>query len=371
VWLQGYDISEAVGYHYGQFPPKNLDYQRLLKPVAKAAAAIAHYDAVLRSLHNSELLLAPLRSREAVISSRMEGTIATLDEILRYEAEDEHSAVRMEVIEVLSYRRALNHAQRMLHDGIPISGRVIRETHGRLMLVGRGASTEPGVFKREQNYIVDRGSKVVQFIPVDVANLEERFRAWEVYINDDALEPLIQTAVSHVEFEAIHPFKDGNGRLGRMLITLMLWAKGLIAAPHLYVSEQLEQNKDEYVDRMRKVSQKGDWTGWCEFFLRSLEEQADKNLAAARNIRDLHEQMKDVFRKHLSNQWFMVALDFVFKNPIFRNSRFTATSGIPPQTAHRITSQLAKAGLLTTLQAASGRRPALYAFEPLLAVLRT
>ncbi len=368
--LNNYDFSQAIGYHYGQFPPKEIDYEKLSPIISRTSAAIARCDAVMRGLHNSELLLAPLRRREAVISSRIEGTIATLDEVLMYEADDSSAGSRREVVEVFSYERALSHAQKLIHEGLPISGRLIKQAHSKMLFFGRGADKQPGEFKSDQNYVVDPNKKRILFIPSDMARFEGLFSKFEEYANRDDLEPLIQIAISHLEFEALHPFKDGNGRVGRMLITLMLWTKNLISAPHFYISGQLEQQKQEYIDRMREVSEKNKWTEWCVFFLQALEAQANENLSTAMKIEELYEEMKVVFQQTLSSQWAINALDYVFNKPVFRNNAFTSESGIPKPTAHRMTHLLTDAELLTEIVPASGRRAAIYAFEPLLKIVR-
>lgn len=373
--LQGYDLKSAVTYHGGKFPPAALDYATLLKPLGRTAAALARYDAILRGLHNKDLLLAPLRRQEAVISSRIEGTVATLDEVLRYEAEQDDEEARtpprQEVLEVVSYARAMAHAQRLIEDGLPLCGRLIKETHSRLLFMGRGADKQPGQFRTDQNYVVDRSHKRVLFRPIAPEKLNDGISALERFINDENMEPLIQTALTHVEFEALHPFKDGNGRVGRMLITLELWAKQLISAPHFYVSGAIEDRRDEYIDRLRLVSAEGRWSEWCAFFLSIIEAQANENIDIAEKISALYEDMKGRFREVLASQWAIVALDFIFGRPIFRNSAFTSQAGIPRQTAARFSRLLADSGLLTTIQPASGRRPALYAFEPLLKIVRS
>ena len=239
----------------------------------------------MQSLHNSELLLGPLRKREAVISSRMEGTVATLDEILEFEADEEgdqdFAKYRNEIIEVISYSRALSVAQQLISDGLPISSRLIKKAHKTLLAFGRGANLQPGEFKTDQNYVVDKNRKKVLFIPADPQSFDSLFHTLEIYINDPKNEPLLMVTMAHVEFESLHPFKDGNGRLGRMLITLMLWTRGLISAPHFYVSGQFEKSKDQYIDRMRAVSQSNDWTGWSVFFLNAITAQAHENLETA------------------------------------------------------------------------------------------
>ena len=176
--------------------------------------------------------------------------------------------------------------------------------------------------------------------------------------------------MTDIEFEALHPFKDGNGRIGRMLITLMLWSSGTISSPHFYASGYFEDNKDLYIDTMRKVSEQGDWESWCAFFLEAIEQQAIKNLSIAEDIHSLYEKMKKILSDILSSKWSVNALDFVFTNPVFRNNRFTSNSGIPAASAARFTRVLLDNEIIITIEEASGRRPALYSFEPLMNIVR-
>lgn len=190
------------------------------------------------------------------------------------------------------------------------------------------------------------------------------------FIRSDDQVPLLRAAIAHVEFEALHPFEDGNGRVGRMLITLMLWNLGIISQPHFYVSGYFERYKDEYIERMRQVSASGDWTSWCVLFLDALDAQALENLDTANQIQTLYDEMRERFRLLLKSQWSTHALDFVFQNPIFRNNRFTTGSGIPTPTANRFTRKLVEQNYLRTIIPAAGRSPAMYAFEPLLRIVR-
>jgi len=372
----GYQMTGAVQYHYGKFPPATIDYGRLIKPLSAAAAALARYDQMLKGLHSSDILLAPLRSQEAVISSRMEGTVSTLDEVLRLEAEEEEQGeaaqrnARTEAIEVLLYSRAMKTAQASMKDGAPLSSWLIRSSHKMLLGFGRGAHLSPGEFKTEQNYLADKPKKKVLFVPISPDLLQAGLDRFFEFIHDDSYEILIRTAIAHLEFEALHPFKDGNGRIGRMIIPLMLWKSGAISEPHFYISEFFEQNKDDYIDLMRAVSFEDAWTDWIIFFLRALESQSNQNLQKAEEIRGLYEEMKERFRNVLSSRWTITALDFIFTRPVFRNNLFTSKSGIPAPTAHKFTRNLLDAGLLTTIVSSSGRRPALYAFEPLLSLVR-
>jgi Fic family protein len=369
------DMTDAVQYHYGHFPPAQLDYGRLVPQLVKATDAIARYDQMLKNMHNSEILLRPLRSQEAVISSRMEGTVSTIDEILRYEAdlEDDSSdgrQTRSEVVETFFYQQALKEAQSAVETGQPVSQHLIRSAHQRLLSFGRGAALSPGRFKTEQNYLADRSRRKILFVPISPERLQEGLDGLFQYIANSQEVPLIKAAISHVEFEALHPFKDGNGRIGRMLITLLLWTSNVISQPHFYISGFFEENKDQYIDIMREVSASNDWTSWCHFFLEAIEKQAFKNLEVAENIRQLYERMKTEFREALASKWSLNALDYVFTNPVFRNNRFTRDSGIPLSSAIRITKTLQERGHLRVLEEPSGRRPAMFAFEALLQVVR-
>jgi len=369
------NTDNAVNYHYGEFPPSNLNFGDLVSSLVSSTDALARYDQMLKNLHNSEILLAPLRNQEAVISSRMEGTISTLDEILKYEADQDvqvgdHKRVRSEVIETFLYARALKSTQNALEKGYPFSQSLIKGIHQQLLSYGRGSSKSPGKYKNEQNYLADKVRKKVSFIPISPEKLQDGMDSLFKYFEQSTHPPIIKTGIAHLEFEALHPFLDGNGRIGRMLITLMLWRSGTISAPHFYISGYLEENKESYIDTMRDVSRNGDWENWCLFFLNAVEDQANSNLNISVTIRSLYEEMKIMFSDSLSSKYSMHALDFVFTNPVFRNNKFTSKSGIPASTAARFTRILVDNNLLKTVEEASGRRPALYSFEPLMDLVR-
>lgn len=369
------NFDDAVDYHYGKFPVDKLKYEKLIGPLVKATDAIARFDQMLKNMHNSEILLAPLRKQEAVISSRMEGTISTMDEILQYEAdhkegEKDGRKYRSEVIETVLYHYSMKIAQEYLKEGRPINEWFIRAMHRELLSFGRGARKNPGEFKSDQNYLADKTKRRILFVPISPIKLPEGLERLFEYLENSDDQILIKVALSHIEFEALHPFKDGNGRIGRMLITLLLWKSGIISAPHFYISGYLEEEKDRYIRTMREVSKNDAWTEWCIFFLEAVEKQAIMNLEISESIQSLYAEMKDVFRGLLVTQWHIQALDFIFANPIFRNNHFKSESGIPPQPSKRITKILSDNGLLTTIEEASGRKAALYSFEPLMKLVR-
>jgi Fic family protein len=374
--IKPYDFSSAVAYHTGRFPPTTLNYELLLPEISAATASLARYDEKMVSMVNSRLLLAPFRRQDAVASSRMEGTISTLEEVYRLEAEedaatsDPYADARDDDVEVFLYSRALRRAQEALEEGQPLSEHLVRSAHQTLLSFGRGAQKRPGSYKVEQNYVGDDRRNVVHYVPIAPQQLAPAMENLFKYVKESHHLPLIKTAVAHVEFEALHPFEDGNGRIGRMLITLMLWNLGVLRQPHFFVSGYFETHKDEYIERMRAVSELGDWTGWIAFFLTALHEQAKLNIEIADEIVGLYGTMRERFREILNSQYHDQALDFVFGNPVFKNDRFVEKSGIPATTARILSRRLVEAGLLRTLQPASGRRAALYSFDALLDLLR-
>ncbi len=369
-------LNGAVEYHYGKFPPQHLRFEDLLDPVSEAAAAISRYDQMLASMHNSEILLAPLRNQEAVVSSRMEGTISTLDEVLRIEAEGADSDAdafrhsRSEAVETYLYTRAMQRIQQEIEGGRPLSEFLIRQAHQILLSFGRGAAKSPGSYKTEQNYIGEKRRQSVSFVPISPQALQSGMQSLIGFIEHSTLNRLLKAAIAHVEFEALHPFKDGNGRIGRMLITLMLWTSGLIRQPHFYVSSYFERNRDDYIDMMRRVSSNDEWTEWCMFFLDGLRYQAERNTLVAGRIFKLYDDMKLRFREELKSEWSIEALDFMFANPSFQNSKFTSHDRIPAHVAASMTRKLREAGILSQIVPGSGRRPAIYGFEPLIAIIR-
>lgn len=372
--IQDYNFNQAVRYHSGAFPPKELDYSLIINHLLEAAAALARYDQMLKHMNNKDIFLAPLRNQEAVISSRMEGTISTMDEILQYQAEHGDTTLspetRSEVIETILYRRALTTAQQQLQDGHPLGIPLIKGMHQQLLSYGRGAGKSPGAFKTKQNYLGDKGTRIIRFIPISPEQLPGGMETLIGFIHSSSLPALLRAALAHIEFEALHPFEDGNGRVGRMLVTLMLWRDGLISEPHFYISRYFELHKDEYIHTMRETSRTRHWEPWCVFFLGAVAEQARHNIAVADSIRDLYEEMKPRFSKILSSKWAVSALDFIFANPLFTNKSLSQSAGIPGATAARFTRALIEERLLEIVRPASGRRAATYRFEPLMERIR-
>ena len=361
----------TVYYHLGQFPPSEMDWSELIPLLGPASAAVARFDGTLSAIPNAAVLLSPLTTQEAVLSSRIEGTQATMGEVLEFEAEGDTEQVSSErkadIHEVLNYRAAMRHAEKMLAD-LPLSQRVIREAH-RVLLDGvRGHGKAPGEYRRVPNWIGPAGCAMEQarFVPIAADKLPEAMSAWERYLHEEAADRLVQLALLHAEFEALHPFLDGNGRLGRMLVPLFLWQSGLIQRPMFYISAFFEANRDEYYDRLLAVSRDGDWTGWCRFFLISLKSQAEENQRKATAILTLYEKMKREVADLIRSQYAIHSLDWMFERPIFKSSDFIATAGIPKATAKRILPALREAGVLKIFVEARGQRSAVLSFPALL-----
>ncbi len=360
----------AVHYHEGKFPPdQRLDWPKLIPFIGPASAALARYDGMLAAIPNSGVLLAPLATREAVLSSRIEGTQATMGEVLQFEAgrEPASSERREDILEVLNYRDAMRRAARML-DELPLSQRVVREAH-RVLLAGvRGRGKSPGAYRRVPNWIGPPGCTVdnARFVPVGAERLPDAMSAWERYFHEEAPDRLVQLAILHAEFEALHPFLDGNGRLGRMLVPLFLWQAGLIRAPVFYISAYFEARRDAYYDGLLAVSRDDDWTGWCRFFLEAVRMQAEDNLGKTDRILKLYEGMKGRMPAMTRSQYAIRALDWIFEWPIFRTTDFIAAAGIPKPTARRILKVLREGGILEVIIKGQGRRPSVLAFPALL-----
>ncbi|MDD4051843.1 MAG: Fic/DOC family N-terminal domain-containing protein, partial [candidate division Zixibacteria bacterium] len=241
----------SVHYHEGRFPPANLDLPRLLPLVGPANAELARYDGILSAIPNAQVLLAPLTTQEAVLSSRIEGTQVMLGEVLEYEAGEETASEekKVDIHEVLNYRTALRQAVAQM-DSLPLSQRLIRDAHGILMQGVRGRNKAPGDYRRVPNWIGPDGTTMdaARFVPISPERVPDAMSVWENYLHSDAPDRLIQLAILHAEFEAIHPFLDGNGRLGRLLVPLYLVDKKLLSGPNFYISAYFEAHRDEYYD---------------------------------------------------------------------------------------------------------------------------
>jgi Fic family protein len=355
-------------YEPHTLPLSNLDFARLLPKIGPANAALARYDGLLQSLVNPVVLLSPLTQQEAVLSSKIEGTQATVDEVLEYEAGLEFEEEKTQDIhEIVNYRKTLTLAtQEIAHR--PITLGLLRQMHAVLMDSVRGADKMPGQFRLDQNWIGSSGCPIEQatFVPPSPLRLLDHLQAWETYIACQDVDVLLQCAVVHAQFELIHPFKDGNGRIGRLLIPLFLYHKQALANPMFYMSDYLENHYDTYYARLQAISRDKDWSGWIAFFLDAVTQQALANTQRVQAMMALYEDMKRRIAELTRSQHAIAVLDALFDRPIFQSADFVQRSGIPKQSALPFLRTLRDAGILQVLREGSGRRPAVLAFRDLL-----
>ena len=360
-------------YRADWFPPASVDWSALLPLIGRAQRAIAGYEGVLYGVPNPHILLSPLSTQEAVLSSRIEGTQSSLTEVLALEANggsDGGSAPeRANAREVLNYRLALWRATDLM-ESLPLSGRLIRRAHTVLMQGARGRMADPGEYRRLQNWIGPPNSReeTATFVTCPVPELSGAMSAWERYLHDDAPDALVQLAVTHAWFEAIHPFLDGNGRLGRLMVPLFLVSKGLLSQPNFYLSEFLERHREDYYRHLLGAQSEGNWSPWLRFFLTALEKQAIANTAKARQILDLYHERKEWITRRARSQYAVAALDQMFDRPVFWASSLAASASIPKPTARRILRLLRDENVLQEIAPARGRRAAVLEFGELIRI---
>jgi Fic family protein len=344
-------------------PLKSLDWESLVPLIAKANRALALYRGMLQAVTNPELFLSPLTTQEAVLSSKMEGTQATLVEVLEYEAKNRPEGEKGDIQEVLNYRTALRVATAELRKR-PISLNMVKRLHFVLMDSVRGRDKARGEFRTTQNYIGRPGStiKEASFVPPPPGRVPEFLANMESYIHYEEKDTLVQLAVVHAQFEIIHPFMDGNGRVGRILIPVFLVEKGLLDGPSFYISAYLEKNRDIYCQRLHDISEKKRWQEWIAFFLTAAIEQANANHHKAISIMAFHDRTKIEVASVLKSPYTLQALDAIFEQPVFNSVAFIQRSGIPERSALRILGKLEDAGVITLREPKSGRKPAVWMF---------
>lgn len=350
-------------------PLESIEWTALIEAIGAANLELGNLKGTLKGIVNPGVLLSPLTLREAVLSSRIEGTQATLQEVLFYEAmPDESNPKRFDIQEVINYRKTLNEGEKAIKDR-PMNLNMLKDLHAVLMDSVRGQEQRPGEFRRDQNWIGPRGSRIEQayFIPPDPKNMQWSLQNWEHYWHHNEKDPLVQMALLHAQFEIIHPFRDGNGRIGRVLIPLFLTEKGILENPTFYFSEYLESNRDEYYSRLRAISDSGDWNGWIQFFLAGVRVQARAMHRKAEAIILLYEDMKRrIFE--LNSTFGLPALDTIFTMPIFSSREFVRYSGIPRASAQRLLVELRERDILKIVSEGVGRRPTTYSFPALLEI---
>ena len=364
-------MSAPVLYHLDGFPPANIDWARLVPLIGRANAALARYDGLIQAIPNAAVLLSPLTTQEAVLSSKIEGTNVTMAEVLEIEAGADAGVSepkRQDTEEILNYRRALRAASDEIAHR-PLSPHLLRQAHAVLMTGVRGRDKDPGAFRTAQNWIGSANAPIERatFVPIPQEHLQSGLDQWATYAaSTTEPDPLVQLAVLHAEFEALHPFKDGNGRLGRMIIPLFLFERKVLSGPNFYMSGYLEARREQYIELLRDVSRSGAWTAWCAFFLEGLIDQASDNQRRAQAILQLHQHMLTHVAELTHSEHAPRAVEFLFTAPVFTSPLFVEQSGIPRQTALRFLAVLRAAGVLHTVRPRSGRRSAVLAFQRLI-----
>lgn len=330
--------------------------------VSKAATEVGRYAGFLSNIPNPWLLLSPITTQEAVLSSKLEGTHATLEDILNHEAGNQTDIEADEIREIQNYRNALFHAINNISkmdelsnpsSKSPLTTKVIKNMHAILLDNVRGASKHPGQFKIQQNYI--GGAASISFTPLPAELTEEYMSNFERYIHHDDISPFLQSAIMHAQFEMIHPFEDGNGRIGRLLIPLFFYYRGLIPVPTFYMSSYFEKNRDAYISNLSTISKNNTWSKWIEFFLLGIIEQAQLNTLKANEILTLYDKYKSL-APNIKSYYFIPVLDFIFQHPLFTASQLLADHDLgSKQTVYNILDKLCKNKIITQITSAKNK----------------
>ncbi len=326
--------------------PPTLDFtSELVTELSKAAGCIGLLAGTGRNLQNPALLIGPYLRREAVLSSRIEGTMSTLADL--YEDEATGSA-RGDVREVRNYLTAHEYGLKTLKK-LPLCLRLLREVHKRLMQGVRGHDRHPGRFRSYQNWIGrDPGAPIeeARYVPPPVPEMQVALSDFENFLHDKTLPPLVVAALAHYQFEAIHPFGDGNGRIGRLLISLLLHERGLLPQPLLYISAYFERSGVEYYDRLLRVSTHGDWHGWLTYFLKGVAIQAQAAVDDAERLLDLQARYHDLLSGARARQAAHRLIDQLFMNPYITAPRAAKVLKVSAPTARAAIRDLEAQGIL-------------------------
>ena len=301
------------------------------------------------------LLISPILSQEAVLSSKLEGTHATLEDLLNYQAGNYVEVQQDEIKEIQNYREALTYALNTLsiidednNDSkkLPLSTRIIKEMHKILLDNVRGSTKRPGEFKRNQNYIGTRNEILFTPVPPELTN--EYMSNLENYIHMDEISLIIQSAIIHAQFEMIHPFEDGNGRIGRLLIPLFLYYRKALPIPTFYMSSFFEKDRSLYISNLSNISKNNDWESWIKYYLTGVIISADENSIKAKDIFELYNYLKDEKMIQLNTKNYIKILDFLFQYPIFTVPQISKKLDIPNRTIYRYLNKLVELDILNT-----------------------
>ena len=353
-------------------PSPPIDLHRLEPFLSRANVALGRLDGMADVLPNPDLFVAMYVRNEAVLSSQIEGTQASLDDVLEYEAgipsgEDGRPP---DVVDVYTYGRALNFGLARLNE-LPLSLRLLREIHAKLLEDTRGGEKTPGEFRRTQNWI-GAGRCTIEdavFVPPPHLKLQTFLDDLECYLRaDDPTPVLLRCGVAHCQFETIHPFLDGNGRLGRLLITLLLCERGVLRRPLLYLSLHFKRNQSEYYEWLMRVREEGDWEGWLRFFLEGVEIVSDDAVITARRVLALQSEHRALVSQNLPNKPTPLrALDLLAIHPVTTAPTLQEALKITTPTAYTIINDLERLGLL--VESTGKQRNRVFRYSPYLDAL--
>lgn len=346
-------IQGAKAFVPNPLPP-HIDLTTLFNEYGEAMSGIGMLNAKIAQLRNPQLIIRPLQRREALLSSAMEGTYTTNDELALLEAGAENEA-RADTREVLNYVTALMHAVDLMEQ-LPICHRLIKETHAKLLSGlphGRGGNKHPGEYKREQNWIGGSTPKEARFLPPPPGETQKAMDQLESYLNREEkaeMPPLLEAALIHYQFETIHPFADGNGRVGRILIPLILLSRRLITTPVFYPSASMEARKNEYIDRMFAVSSNGDWTGWLRFFLEICRDTCGNSVDAIDRILRLQAEYREKAMATFRSNNPLILIDHLFSFPVITTPMVRNLLGVTHRAARMTIGNLEQIGILERLE---------------------
>lgn len=351
----------------GPLPPTVVWNERLVTTLSRADRAVGHLAGEGRGLSNPHMFIRPFLRREAVLSSRIEGTQTTLRQLLAADADNRKGTPLDDLLEVVNYVSALEYGLDD-RDSLPLSLPLVQELHRVLMRDARGGTAAPGEFRTIQNWIGRAGCDLEEatYVPPPPEEVLPCLSALESFLHNDRFPPIVHAALVHAQFEAIHPFEDGNGRVGRLLIVLMFLERGVLPSPLLYLSAWFEREREEYYERLLAVTQRGDWEGWLLYFARGVEEQAEDVVARIRFIGSLVEDWKRALSGARSAFLHRV-LDLFAEQPYWNLPGLARALDTTYTTAQRSVRRLEALGAVEPV--AAGRRNRVYAAPAILDAL--
>ena len=350
-------------------PPRPpLDLDRLYPFLEKATLALGSLNAMCQSIPNTALFIYMYVRKEALLSSQIEGTQSSFSDLMLFEHQQKTEVSLDDVEEVSHYVEALNYGLKRLKEGFPLSLRLLREIHGVLLSGGRGSGKRPGEFRVSQNWIGGTRPGNALFVPPPPDQLDQCLADFERFLHDDRLPVLIKVGLLHIQFETIHPFLDGNGRLGRLLISLMMCHNGMLDQPILYLSLYLKENRSVYYSLLQEVRLEGTWETWLEFFLEGVHKSAEQGIKAISLINEGFERdgakIKTLGRLRFACE---KALDFMKKLPQVSTGILSKEISVTPPTARRALETMAELGILEEIS--GKKRDKVYVYRSYLALL--